>query len=438
LVTEETPTVQEDAKPNTTGTQNTQAQQTQTASASREPVSPMMKLIAERRGKEALKGGEEEAVRREIAATAVEMGRLQNQITAASTDQERKLAEAAFQAYINDEATKNFLMLLRQRDPGNPLFIILEKYERENKEILEAKNASDTELWQLKRYLTAGAFTLATVLLLGGGAVYFAVSNHRKKKQLLAATQQLEAEQERLKALNNELKTLTEIVAHDLKAPLNKVVGLTQLLPLVGTLNEEQSKYIGMVNQVAHDGRQFIENLLDVKAIEEQKRRLNNAPLEVVEWLNRSLAGYEQTAHRKNIKVHLEHTGQSWIEADKSAFGQVLDNLVSNAIKFSPPDRNVYIRVETGYSLISIAIRDEGPGISEEDQQKMFKKFQRLSARPTAGEHSSGLGLSIVKLLVEQMNGEIHLDSEVGRGSTFTVYFHKHVPEVSMTQETAA
>ena len=89
------------------------------------------------------------------------------------------------------------------------------------------------------------------------------------------------------------------IVAHDLKAPLNKVVGLTQLLPLVGTLNEEQSMYVGMVNQVAHDGRQFIENLLDLKAIEEQKRRFKLEPLEINQWLNRSLIGYEQTANRR-------------------------------------------------------------------------------------------------------------------------------------------
>ena len=90
--------------------------------------------------------------------------------------------------------------------------------------------------------------------------------------------------------------------------------------------------------------------------------------------------------------------------------------------------------MEAGYTLVSIAIKDEGPGISAEDQQKMFRKFQRLSARPTGGEHSSGLGLSIVKKLVEQMQGEIVLESTEGQGSTFTVYFPRYTPEETLVE----
>ncbi len=306
----------------------------------------------------------------------------------------------------------------------------LQEKEREKQDIENAKNAVDFRLGEVTRLFQFSVFSVITLLLAVGVTVYFAVNNNRKKKELQETTHQLELERERLQQLNEELKTLTGIVAHDLKSPLNKVVGLTQLLPLVGPLNDEQSTYLGIINQVVHDGRHFIENLLDIRAIEEQKRSLTTEPVETQEWLRRSLIGYEQTARRKNIALSLEtDTHEALVPVDRMAFGQIMDNLVSNAIKFSPPDKTVRIRVEAGYALVSIAIKDEGPGISAEDQQKMFRKFQRLSARPTGGEHSSGLGLSIVKKLVEQMNGEILLESTEGQGSTFTVYFPRHVPE---------
>ena len=306
----------------------------------------------------------------------------------------------------------------------------LQEKEREKQDIEDAKNAVTFRLGEVTRLFQFSVFSVITLLLAVGVAVYFAVSNNRKKKKLQETTHQLELERERLQQLNEELKTLTGIVAHDLKSPLNKVVGLTQLLPLVGPLNEEQSTYLDIINQVVHDGRHFIENLLDIRAIEEQKRSLTTEPVETLEWLRRSLIGYEQTARRKNIALNLETDAhEALVLVDRMAFGQIMDNLVSNAIKFSPPDKTIRIRAEAGYALVSIAIKDEGPGISAEDQQKMFRKFQRLSARPTGGEHSSGLGLSIVKKLVEQMNGEILLESTEGQGSTFTVYFPRHVLE---------
>ncbi|MDJ1491591.1 ATP-binding protein [Cytophagaceae bacterium DM2B3-1] len=396
----------------------------------------LIKLIGEKRGDKAITGNHSQVIGKEIETISKELSRLQSEVTRAANDQERTLAEEAFTAYINDEYINSFIESLRKIDPNNPLVILLEKYKRDNQDILDAKNEADRQLSIITSQFRASKFVVVLLLLLVGIAVFFALSNNKKKKKLQEASQTLEEERRRLEVVNEELKTLMGIVAHDLKAPLNKVVGLTQLLPLVGSLNEEQTKCMHMINQVAFDGRQFIENLLDLKAIEEQSRRLKIEPLEVMQWFSRSIIGYEQTAKKKNIELKLEsNTSEGYVSVDKSAFGQIVDNLVSNAIKFSPADKNVLISVEVGYSLVSIAVKDEGPGISEEDQQKMFRKFQRLSARPTAGEHSSGLGLSIVKRLVEHMNGEIHLDSRLGEGSTFTVYFHKYVLEAIEEEE---
>jgi signal transduction histidine kinase len=100
---------------------------------------------------------------------------------------------------------------------------------------------------------------------------------------------------------------------------------------------------------------------------------------------------------------------------------QVLDNLISNAVKYSPLGKRILVRVVNTDRAVRIEIQDEGPGLSEDDKSKLFGKFARLSARPTGGEYSTGLGLSIVKKMVEAMNGKVWCESELGKGATFIV-----------------
>ena len=107
--------------------------------------------------------------------------------------------------------------------------------------------------------------------------------------------------------------------------------------------------------------------------------------------------------------------------ADAAQLVQIMDNLVSNAVKYSPSGKNIHVRVREVDGCVRAEVRDEGPGISAEDQKRLFGKFARLTARPTAGEHSTGLGLAIVKRLVESMNGKVWCESELGQGAAFIV-----------------
>ena len=112
------------------------------------------------------------------------------------------------------------------------------------------------------------------------------------------------------------------------------------------------------------------------------------------------------------------------------ALSQVLDNLVSNAVKYSPPNKNIWVDIQETTENVRIAIRDEGPGLSDDDKSKLFGKFARLSAQPTGGEHSTGLGLSIVKKMIEAMNGKVWCESELGHGATFFVEISRTASEV--------
>ncbi|HYP16256.1 MAG TPA: ATP-binding protein, partial [Opitutus sp.] len=112
------------------------------------------------------------------------------------------------------------------------------------------------------------------------------------------------------------------------------------------------------------------------------------------------------------------------VEADRAALEQVLDNLVSNALKFSPAGKSVKLIVgQTPDQRGECRVIDEGPGFTEHDKQQIFRRYRRLSARPTGGEPSTGLGLSIVKKLMQDMRGDLNFESVAGHGATFILTF---------------
>ncbi len=248
-----------------------------------------------------------------------------------------------------------------------------------------------------------------------------AISFCQKHKSLQEHQATLAEQRGKLTDLKNEQNYLMSIVAHDLKAPLNKVLGLTQLMPIVGTLNSEQENYVGMINKVLEGGRKLIDDILTISAYESYLDPIHVEKIRLKEYLSEIVASYQQQTTGKNIDIHVEVGEQVSVHTDKESLYRILDNLLSNAIKFSPKGKDVHLTAEHHEDHLLIAVKDEGPGISHHDQKKMFKKFQKLSNKPTAGENSTGLGLSIVKVLVEKLEGEIYLDSKLGEGTTFYV-----------------
>lgn len=249
-----------------------------------------------------------------------------------------------------------------------------------------------------------------------------------KNVELAAALTNLEQANARLTILNNEKNELLNIVAHDLKNPLSSVMMLADILIKDETITMDEVREFSD-DILSSSERMFtlITNLLEVNALENQLGEgLVLEPLDVVSLLRHITRHYIPQAEKKDITLLQEYSAEHVIAfSAQEALMQVLDNLVSNAIKFSPTGKNVTVRatavtVETR-SAIRIEIQDEGPGLSPEDQSKLFRKFTRLSAQPTGGEHSTGLGLSIVKRQVELLHGLVWCESSPGHGAKFIV-----------------
>lgn len=229
---------------------------------------------------------------------------------------------------------------------------------------------------------------------------------------------ELAASNERLVHLNNEKNEFLGIAAHDLKNPLAAIAGSAELL----VMNPDPAfvgKLANTIGSAAKRMRDLIANLLDVNAIEQGKHTSNVERCDLRLIVGQSIENNQPAAEKKGIELRVGLADGLWLKVDRPATLQILDNLISNALKYSPPKTTVHIHATAEADFIMVSIRDEGPGISEADQKKLFQKFSRLSARPTGGESSTGLGLAIVKRLVEAMNGTIQCQSTLGAGATF-------------------
>lgn len=279
---------------------------------------------------------------------------------------------------------------------------------------------------------------------------------HRKNMELHVEKSKTEDLNARLQASNNEKSEILGVVAHDLQNPLTSILLSGEILTnLVGTRHFERIPHIvDNVNAVATRMLEIVRNLLNVNLLESGALQLRQETFDIAPLLHHAVEQYVASARIKNITLHLQTEGlKSTVCADSQAVARVIDNLISNAVKYSPHGKNVYVRichsslgighwsdensqqptaqvtnVPMTNDYVRVEVQDEGEGISSEDINKLFVKFSRLSARPTGGEHSTGLGLSIVKKMIEAMNGRVWCESELGKGATFIV----ELPSVSV------
>jgi len=233
---------------------------------------------------------------------------------------------------------------------------------------------------------------------------------------------------EKLKALNRQLQKYNAekndflgMVSHDLKNPIFNIQMLARVINEDENLpREDIEEFSSDILTSASKMLDLIKNLLDVSRMEEGSFKLKLEQIDIIQVVRHAVKLYEERAANKNINLYFNsELTRAMVFADNMALEQVMDNLLSNAIKYSKFDRKVFISVTDEQSSIRVEVKDEGPGFSDEEKEKVFGKFVKLSNRPTAGESSTGLGLSITKRYIGEMNGKIWLESKQGVGSSF-------------------
>jgi signal transduction histidine kinase/tetratricopeptide (TPR) repeat protein len=333
-----------------------------------------------------------------------------------------------------EKQSQEILLLEQKRDLQNAEIQKKELIEEERQKEIGLKNAKlALQQSQLERvgirqkYLIFVAvlfFALILFVLIG----YFIKRRDNEKLQtqyneINKQKEQIESINKSLVELNEEKNDLIGIVAHDLKSPLNQISGMIEIIKLM-TKDQppEWQSYNMQIEKATTRLKNMVTKILDVSAIESKTLNVKREKINITELLSEIVNRFTAMAAKKEITIKTEfESGVLFINSDLGYVSEVLENLMSNAVKYSPIGKLITIKLRKHSGFVRIEFIDQGQGISEKDMKNLFGKYRKLSARPTAGEDSTGLGLSIVKKYVTALNGKVWCESEEGQGSNFIV-----------------
>lgn len=344
---------------------------------------------------------------RELAATHDALGDWRTAL-----DFERKYF-ASNDAMLNERIRQQVVTLNERSDA--------ERHQREMALLRREQVVQEAELAQARRQRLGFIAIIGLVAV----AVVALVSRHRLKlaaeRRVLSETRAAKEAAERADALKTRL---VGIASHDLKSPLRAMIAATETI----TRNPGDTAAVVLLSRRLHDEGQrmfgLIRDLLDMAALETGRLELHCGLLDFGALTRQLVDDLQPRAAAKlqplTLATDPDATGL-WVTGDPARLRQVLENLVDNALKFTPPRGAVHVSVGAEPGAVRVAVRDEGPGLSPEDCVAMFQPFRTLSAQPTAGEPSSGLGLYIAREIVSAHGGQLVVDSVPGEGATFAV-----------------
>jgi PAS domain S-box-containing protein len=244
---------------------------------------------------------------------------------------------------------------------------------------------------------------------------------HDYLEELAKTNEQVRISEAELKRINAEKDKFFSIIAHDLKNPFNSLLGLSEILiEDIETLSKEEIvDFSSSINSASKIIMQLLNNLLDWARI--QTGRIKHAPekINMKELIDENVELLSQTAKNKKINLYSEITFPSTIFADKYMINCVVQNLITNAIKFTKENDSISVSSTENEESFTFAVKDTGIGIKPEDQAKLFKIDSHHTTKGTNNEAGTGLGLILCKELIEKNKGSIWVESEVGKGTTF-------------------
>jgi signal transduction histidine kinase len=310
----------------------------------------------------------------------------------------------------------------------------IEQKEKEN-ELLKVREAQQASLITSQRtqnillfFVLGLSISLAIIFWLNSKRIkriseHLEAKNHFievQRHQIEKRNSELLTKNQKLEDLNHEKDMLMNIVAHDLKSPLNRIIGLINITQMEGQLSSSQQEYFRMMKEVAQSNLDLITDLLDVNAFDVAKEISSTTSVNLKKLLKDRIANFQFAASSKEITIILD-SAEITLESNPEYISRIADNLISNAIKFSKRRTTIQVTALPENQSMILKVKDQGPGFSKLDREMIFQRFKKLSARPTAGESSNGLGLAIVKTLVDRLHGAIELNTEEEKGSEFII-----------------
>ena len=294
------------------------------------------------------------------------------------------------------------------------------------------------------------ALLLASLLLLGGWFLARMMRQRYHAEEEMSAAldrasslamvnrsmiEAMEGQNERLRELDRMKDDFVASVSHELRTPLTSIRGYLDLVREgeAGELTGEAQHFLSVVDRNADRLLRLVGDLLFVAQVDAGKISLEHGTVDLIDLAREAIDAAGPAAAHKNIELTLETAVLPKLEADRARLSQVLDNLVSNAVKFTPEGGHVEVRVFAEDRLALVEVSDDGMGISVEEQPRLFERFFRTEEAAAGAIQGTGLGLAIVKAIVESHGGVISVESAVGRGTTFRVAFP--IPEAAASEE---
>lgn len=301
------------------------------------------------------------------------------------------------------------LVLLDMRMPGMDGFQVL-------KALQEKASTQDVPVI----FLTADIERESLIRAFAAGAVDYLIKPFVRNELLMRVRTHIELKQSRdaLRRIASEKQRMAETVAHDLRNHFANILFAADMLRKDDLSLEARLRLIDSISVSGDSGVLFLQAFLDQQSADVQHSRLESLPLP--ELLQAVVALFEHQAQGKSITVRIELTGTvGAVFGQRAGSMHVLQNMLSNALKYSPTDSEVSIMATRRDRRARISVLDRGPGISEPDQARLFQRYVKLAAQPTQGEVSTGLGLALAKQHARAMGGELWYERREGGGSIF-------------------
>lgn len=334
-----------------------------------------------------------------------------------------------------------------ERDDRLQAMLEFKQQLEENKMLREQANAQ--QLKTERQQIIIFAVAVGLVLAIGSLLIMYRTIVERKRVLTLLREQNEEIDRQKksLEQANTELQSantfktdMLRMASHDLKNPLTSILGFSKILSMGGC---DEDDIIDMSRDIHKSGNymyKLILDLLDNAAAEMGKMEINPVPMSINALISMVVNIARSRAQEKDQQIIMDLQGDPYINADAIRLQQVLDNVVSNAVKYSPYGKRIWISTKVirttilhgdtavEQDMVRCEVRDEGPGLTQDDKQKLFGHFQRLSAKPTGGESSTGVGLSIAKTIITLHGGFIRAESDgEGMGTTFIIVIPQYV-----------